>query len=38
MGGFVFAKKNSQKKDNNLSKKAQSTVEGNINKNTQDIA
>lgn len=26
MGGFVFAKKNSQK-DNNLSKKAQSTVE-----------
>lgn len=37
MGGFVFAKKNSQK-GNNLSKKAQSTVEGNINKNTQDIA
>ena len=36
MGGFVFAKKNSQK-DNNLLKKAQSTVEGNINKNTQDL-
>lgn len=37
MGGFVFAKKNPQK-GNNLTKKAQSTVEGNINKNMQDIA
>lgn len=36
MGGFVFAKKNPQN-GNNLSKKAQSTVEGNINKNTQDL-
>lgn len=37
MGGFIFAKKNPQK-GNNLSKKAQSSVEGNINKNPQDIA
>lgn len=36
MGGFVFAKKNPQK-GNSLSKKAQSTMERNINKNTQDL-
>ena len=36
MGGFVFVKKNPQK-GNNLSKKAQSTMERNINKNTQDL-